>query len=85
MTSVSQLPVVVYLPVEHGPDRSVLVAQRLMPGLEVDDAQAAMAHAYPMVDELALVVRTAMHDGIHHPMQERLVLQPDESADAAHP
>ena len=53
---------VVDLAVEDDLDRPVLVAERLIAGREVDDAQPAVAEADPRVDEIAGGVRAAMRE-----------------------
>src|SRR5258706_4268022 len=73
----AQLLKVVNLPVEDDPDGSVLVANRLMPRVEIDDAQAPHAKPHRTVHVDACIVRTAMPDrpahasdqiGVHRPV-----------------
>jgi hypothetical protein len=64
---VADLGEVVGLSVVGDPDRAVLVGQGLVPGDQVDDAQAAVAQADPLVDVDALVVGAAVGDGPAHP------------------
>src|SRR5258705_11389779 len=57
---------VVDLPVLDGPDGSVLVGQRLVARLEIDDAQAADAEGHRLAQVRALVVRSAALQGPGH-------------------
>ncbi len=67
----AQLVVVVDLAVEHDPDGAILVVNRLMPGREVDDAQAAHPKRHLLVHPHALIVRSAVADDVAHPVDER--------------
>lgn len=82
----AQLPVVVDLTVEDDPAGAVLVGERLMAGLDVDDAQPSAGKPYWAVEKEAFVVRASMGDGPSH----RLELTPAHTlgavfaADATH-
>ena len=65
-----ELAEVVDLAVEHDPDRFILVVDRLMPGCQIDDAEARMAQANAGLDAEARAVGSAMPDGGHHPLQQ---------------
>src|SRR5258705_4817383 len=60
---------VVDLPVVDDPDGPVLVRDRLVAGLEIDDAQPAHAERRVVVVIGALVIRSAMPEGSGHPLQ----------------
>src|SRR5262249_33879096 len=61
-----EVAVVVDLPVEHHPDRAVLVGQRLVPARQIDDAEPAHSEPDRTVRVDALVVRTPVMDGLTH-------------------
>src|SRR6266850_1435326 len=67
----AQLAEVVDLAVEHDPDGTVLVVDRLMAGREIDDAQAPHAERDALVDEHAFIVGAAMADHVAHAVDER--------------
>ncbi len=69
----AQLHIVVDLAVEHDPQGSIFVADRLLPSIEVNDAQASTAKACPPVAEQAKVVWPTMADGAQHAAQYCLV------------
>ena len=85
---VPQLAVVVDLAVEDDPDRAVFVGHRLMPALEVDDAQPAHAERDAVSEIHALIVRAAVHDGRAHVadlvLGYRRAVPADDSSNAAH-
>ena len=60
ISSCAHLGEVVDLAVEDHLDAAVLVADRLIAGGEVDDAETAMAEADPAVEIVAAGVRTAV-------------------------
>ena len=62
-----QLPVVVDLAVEDHPDGSVLVGQRLVPGLEVDDTETPHPDAEGAVRVEAAAVGPAVREHLPHP------------------
>ena len=66
----SQLPVVVDFAVEHEPDRAIFVVDRLLPGGQVDDAQAAHAESDAGLDVNSLVVGPAVADHFTHAVHE---------------
>src|ERR1039458_1906426 len=65
----AQRPVVVDLTVENDPDRTVFIANGLMAGGEVDNAEAAHAEADPPLREEPVVVRTAVGNEVAHASQ----------------
>jgi hypothetical protein len=58
----SQVPVIVDLAVEYDPDATIFVAERLMAGLYVDDAEAAHRQSGIFLDKESVVVRPAVND-----------------------
>ena len=72
-SSCADLGEVVDLAVEDDPDRAVLVAERLIAGREVDDAQPAVAEADAAVEIVAAGVGTAVRDGVGHRHQPRAI------------
>src|SRR5207244_7234362 len=62
--------VVVELAVLDRPDVSVLVRERLVAGLDVDDAQAPRAEGDPRREMRAAVVRAAVRHRVGHPVQQ---------------
>ena len=62
----SQSRMVVDFSVENDPDRAVFVADGLVAGGEIDDAQAAHAQAHGAVGEHAFVVGPAVQHGAAH-------------------
>jgi hypothetical protein len=86
---VAQESVVVNLSVEDDPDGSVLVAERLVPGGEVDNAEAPHADADSTIRVNAFVIRPAVdHRAAHLPESRRLnscaLTEFHDSSDAAH-
>jgi len=85
----SQLGVVVDLAVENDPDIAILVGNRLMAALDVDDAQAAHGKADVFFDEEALIVGAAMRDAAVHTCEDvarnaPVAISKKDSADSAH-
>src|SRR5690606_28219862 len=85
----AQFGMVVDLAVEGDPDGVVLVGNRLVAALKVDDAQSAKTKAAGATDEAAVVVGTAMGDGLLHRAHPRRIGQPfrveeEFAADATH-
>ena len=79
---------VVDLSVEDHPDRAVLVAQRLVPRAEVDDAQAAHSEARTAGQVYPLVVRAAVDQGLAHALDllpvDGAPFDTEDSCDPAH-
>ena len=78
---------VVNLAVEHDRDRAVLVRNRRVAGLEIDDCQAVLADHRVFCGEAAVGVRTAVVQGLELCFDDRADvagLVRDEPADAAH-
>src|SRR6185436_16694958 len=65
--------VVVDLAVENDPGSAVLIGNRLLAGLEVDDRKAAHRHPDMVANVEAVLIRPAMADGIIHPLEQRPV------------
>ena len=80
----AQLAVVVDLAVVDEPDGLVLVGDRLVSALAVDDAQAAVAEADGRRLEGAGVIGAAVHDGGGHTPEKLPVGRAGEAEDAAH-
>jgi hypothetical protein len=81
--------VVVDLAVEDDPDGAVFVRQRLLAGLEIDDAETAVAEGGSAVDMEARFVGAAMRDDVAHGHDALAGVGPelrggDESGDTAH-
>src|SRR5579862_986501 len=84
-----QSAVVVDFAVEDDHDGAVFVADRLMAGGEVDDAQAAHAQTHAALGEDAVVVGAAMGHDVAHALQYgavrvRLLPEFENPCDAAH-
>src|SRR5204863_5750580 len=84
-----QLAVVVDLAIEYDADAAILVVQRLLARLQVDDRQAAMAEADAGVDVNADFVGTAMvlrlvHPHEHVPVDVATTLRIENAGDSAH-
>ncbi len=80
---------VVDLPVEHHPDRSVFVRQRLVACLQVDDAETPVAEAQAAVHVKAVRVRPAMGQHVGHRAERPRVdasalIEQKGSCDSAH-
>ncbi len=61
--------VVVNLAIENDPDRSIFIADGLVPGCDIDDAEPSHAQADTSSSKSAFIVRTAMSHHIAHPTQ----------------
>ena len=89
-SSAAQLDVVVDLAVEDDPEGAVLVAERLLPGGEVDDGEPGVGQAGPLVAVEAELVGAAVAHGPEHGPQvverrrREALLQGDHAGDAAH-
>ena len=84
---VPELAIVVDLAVQDHDHRSILVLDRLVPGLQVDHPKALDAEADPGLDERPSRVRAAMLDGGAHPLEQRWIdaaLRRYLSGDATH-
>ena len=68
----AQLGIVVNFAVQHHPQRSIFIRERLMAAGQVDDAQAAKSEAEPGVGENTFIIGTAMNDRLGHAMDELL-------------
>ncbi len=80
---------VVDLTVKYDPDRSVFVADRLMSGGKVDDAETAHSKAHAPLDIKPLIVGASMYHGGTHPPKNtgsnpRLLVNPQYARDSAH-
>src|SRR3972149_12227379 len=56
----TNLPVIVDLPIEHDPDRSVLIVDWLMSPLHVDNRQPTHAQRDTITEKIPFVIRPAM-------------------------
>jgi hypothetical protein len=66
----AKLAKIVDFPVEDDPHRPILVVNRLVPGGQVDDAQAPHSERYTLVDQHSFVVRPAMPDHVAHAVDQ---------------
>ncbi len=84
----AQLEIVVDLAVKNDPRRAILIVNRLLPALEIDDREAAHCQADGSVDIEAVFVRAAMPDRFIHAGQQRFVnrlaVVSNESNDSTH-
>ena len=84
----TELLVVVDLAVEDDPRGPVLIADRLIPRQEVDDAQPAHPETHAGSEVHALAIRPAMSErgahGVDVPFENRAAVEIDDSGDAAH-
>ena len=62
----AKLLIVIDFAVEHDPYRTVFIRNRLMTGVEIDNAQAPHADRAIAIYVIAFVIRTAMPDRIAH-------------------
>src|SRR6185503_15141413 len=69
----TQFDVVENLAVEDDPKRAILVADRLLAGAEIDNAQPGVAQAGKAVEINAKLIRTAMTDHRQHPAEAGLL------------
>jgi hypothetical protein len=70
---VAQLTVVVNLAVENDPGSAILIVNRLLPALQVDDRQAAHAKADRLIEIETIIVRSTMTDGGAHAAEQCLI------------
>src|SRR5262245_46583580 len=84
----AQLLVVINLAVEHNPDRSVLVADRLLTAPEVDDAQPTHTQSDTGAEVNTLFIGPAVHQHLAHPadfvFEHRLAVKANDSSNATH-
>jgi hypothetical protein len=80
----AQVVVIVDLAILNEDERPVLVLERLLAALDVDDAQTPMAQSNVVHMEVPGSVRAAMAQGIRHPLKKAILLDTDESANPAH-
>ena len=85
---VTQLAVVVDLTVEDYRYAAILIRDRLMAGLQIDDGEAAHAERDRIVHQQTVVVRTAVHQRVAHPLDgfafRASTVHRDDTGDAAH-
>src|SRR5690349_19801504 len=83
----TQFLIVVNLPVEDDPNRSVLVADRLLARLEVDDAEPPHAEADTRAKVHPFFIRSTMHQHLTHRanllLEDRFV-KSNDSRNATH-
>ena len=95
VTAVAEVPpdalVVEQLTVLCGPDRAVLVGERLVPSLDVDDAQTPHPDCDPGLEDRPPVAGTAMAHRVRHAIEDvrlddlpRRAGELDDAADSAH-
>ena len=77
---------VVNFAVEHDDEAAVLVIHRLAAALQVDDGQAALPQRDRAFQKLALAVRPAVGDAVHHRLQDlgRVFPRADKTNDSTH-
>src|ERR1035438_1727934 len=63
----TQLGKIINLAVEDNPNRLVFIEDRLVPTLQVDDAEPTHAQTNASLYKDPLVVGPAVHDGLPHP------------------
>src|SRR5262245_16096275 len=84
----TQLDMVVDLAVENRPDRAVLVGERLVAGLQIDDAEPPVPQSHRPAHVIAVVVGAAMAQRGRHPTHDvdvgALVARTQEAGNAAH-
>ena len=85
----SQFFMVINLAIENDPDILVLVGQRLMAALDVNDAQTPHGEADILLNEETLVVGPSMHDSSVHAGQDVTLDVPvaigkEDAADPTH-
>jgi hypothetical protein len=80
----AQLGAVVDLAVADQLDVAGLVADRLVAGRQIDDAETPLAQRDPFVPVVAAAVRTAMRQGLGHGRHGVLAPGGDDATDAAH-
>src|ERR1700689_4700825 len=84
----AQFAEVVDFAVEHNPDGSVFVSNRLAPGSQVDDAQAAHAQTPSRAEVVTFVVGTPVGDSGAHiaqlSLENGLTFQANDAGNPAH-
>src|SRR5208282_1202501 len=85
----AQRGMVIDFAVEGDPDRAILIAQRLLAGFEIDDAQPAHRQANVGVEMRSALVRPAMHDLPvhcieHGPFDGTPAIKLEDATDSAH-
>src|SRR5438270_3505039 len=84
----AQLAIVINLAVRHKPQRTVRVRERLMTAREVDDREPAHADRTWAISINAIVVRSAVNDGLAHSAKSfhrrGLPVELQDSVDSAH-
>src|SRR3990172_11770722 len=86
---VTQLFEIIDLSVANDPNRFVLVGNRLMASLQVNDAEAAHAEANTAVIIMPFIIRAAMHNHASHacqnfPIQRGVPVQASYTVDSTH-
>src|SRR6266540_1565725 len=61
---------VIYLPVINDPYASVLIADRLIAGIQIDNGETEVTQSESAIIVGSLPVRTAMSDSFHHPVKQ---------------
>src|ERR1044071_5898813 len=85
----AQFVVVVNLAVVNDPDAAVFVADGLVPGFDVDDAEAAHRQADTLAHVEAIVVRAAVDNLAIHVFERRAInrllrIETEDAADSTH-
>jgi hypothetical protein len=84
-----QILMVINFTIEDDPNVSVFIAQGLMAGLNVDDAEPSHGQPNVLLDEEAVIVRTAVDDLLVHCGEQVAIHAPgslgiENTADSAH-
>jgi hypothetical protein len=84
----AQLAVVIDFAVENYPGGAVLVVNRLLSALKIDDGQPAHTQANRSIEVEPVVVRAPMTNGFAHPSQQSFVnvssITPNDSCYTTH-
>lgn len=84
----TQLQVIENLAIEGNPNRTILIAERLLPAREIDNAETAMTQPDTQCEMKSFLIRTTMHERTRHPHDSGSIDRREprrvDSADAAH-
>ena len=75
---------IVYLPIIHYPDRFILIVNRLVPAIKIDNTEPLVPETHTRIHKHTAVIRTAVkHYGAHF-TQQAFILKSGSSAYSAH-
>jgi hypothetical protein len=85
----AQIRMIIDFTVENDPNTRVFIAERLVTGLDVNNAEAAHRQSYVLFDKETIVVGTAVDDLLVHSLQQVMIHSPapvgiENAADSAH-